>query len=131
MLEYGHTARLAYFDVTALEQKHGEDGASIGWQVRVCYSARHPDAGSDDRVRVSNEPWSVEFRDGETDGPTQWQAIRELPHDSGWAPQYATKRLALGECNEGWMAVRHGNPHLQWTGLRYAPANSGDTVVWR
>ncbi len=80
---------------------------------------------------MSNNPWSVEFRDGETGGPTVWRTIPSLPFDQGWVPEYRETRLAVGECQEGWMGVRHDNPDLQWTGLRYAPADFGDVITWR
>lgn len=130
-LRYGDMARLRYFDVTALRQEFGKDGISIGWKVRVCYRAAHSGTGADRRTRVSNNPWSVRVNDGEGPGtPPRWTAISTFPQDVGWAPEYAETRLELGGCQEGWMAVRHGNPDLQWTGLRYSPADFGDVITW-
>ncbi|NNG19287.1 hypothetical protein HJ590_06765 [Naumannella sp. ID2617S] len=129
-MRYGQTARLRYFDVTALRQEHGKDGVSIGWKVRVCYRAAHPGAGSDGKTRVSNNPWSVTFRDGEGGGQPRGASISSLPFDRGWVPEYTETRLALGQCHEGWMGVRHGNPDLMWLALTYAPADFGDRITW-
>ena len=129
-LSYGQTARLRYFDVTALRQEFGKDRISIGWKVRVCYAAPHPEAGSDGRTRVSNNPWSVRVRDGEGGGQAKTVPISSLPRDAGWVPEFRETRLALGECQEGWLPVKHENPDLQWNGLTYAPADFGDRITW-
>lgn len=129
-LRYGQTARLRYFDVTALRQEFGKDGVSIGWKVRVCYQAPHPGAGNDGRTRVSNNPWSVRLRDAEGGGRWKSVPIGSLPHDAGWVPEFRETRLGLGECQEGWLPVKHDNPDLQWSGLSYAPVDFGDRITW-
>lgn len=129
-LSTGQTARLANFDATLLRSEHGKDGISIGWKVRVCYTSAHPEADADGATRISTDPWSVQVLDGEGGTKAVWSRISEFPADKGWQPPYPERKLALGECSEGWIAVRHENPDLQFQALRYQPAGSGDVVTW-
>lgn len=129
-LGVGQTAHLSYFDVTLLQFAHGKDGISVGWKVQVCYTRPHPQQNSDGSTRVSTNPWSARIADGETGSAPRWMRIDEMPRDNAWSPGYATRTIRLGECNMGWIGVTHGNPDLLWSGLRYAPADFGDVVVW-
>ncbi|WP_460742068.1 hypothetical protein [Mariniluteicoccus endophyticus] len=129
-LVVGQTARLSYFDVTLLQFTHGKDGVSVGWKVQVCYTRPHPQQNSDGSTRVSTNPWSARIADGETGSAPRWIRIDEMPRDNAWSPNYATRTIRLGECNMGWIGVTHGNPDLLWSGLRYAPADFGDVVIW-
>ncbi|MFC6359428.1 hypothetical protein [Luteococcus peritonei] len=64
-------------------------------------------------------------------GPqARWVRIDEFPADKGWQPPYPTRLLKLGQCSEGWIAIKHDNPDLQFTALRYHPADFGDMVTW-
>lgn len=130
-LRVGETAHLAYFDVTFLRTAPGRDGISHGWKVRVCYTASHPRQNADGTTRVSTNPWSVLVRDGEAHGSgSRWVRIEEFPQDGGWDPPYTDRLISLGQCAEGWLAIRHDNPDLQYLALRYAPADFGDRVTW-
>lgn len=130
-LRVGETAHLSYFDVTFVRTAPGRDGISHGWKVRVCYTAPHPRRNADGTTRVSTNPWSVLVRDGEAHGSgSRWVRIDEFPQDGGWDPPYPDRLMSLGQCAEGWLAIRHDNPDLQYLALRYAPADFGDRVTW-
>lgn len=129
-LAQGKTAHLTYFDVTFLRFAAGQDGVSHGWKVRVCYTSAHPGQNSDGTTRVSTNPWSVLVRDGEGGQEGMWVRIDDFPADKGWAPPYPSRRISVGQCAEGWLAIRDENPDLQWLAVRYAPADFGDQVTW-
>lgn len=129
-LAQGKTAHLTYFDVTFLRFAAGQDGISHGWKVRVCYTSPHPGQNADGTTRVSTNPWSVLVRDGEGGQEGRWVRIDDFPADKGWAPSYPVRRISVGQCAEGWIAIRDENPDLQWLAIRYAPADFGDQVTW-
>ncbi|MEL4356666.1 MULTISPECIES: hypothetical protein [unclassified Luteococcus] len=126
----GQTARLAHFDVTLLRHEFGKDGISVGWKVRTCYTKAHPQQNADGTTRVSTDPWSVQVIDGEGGTHSVWAKISEFPADKGWEPPYPQGTIKLGSCAEGWIAVRHENPDLQFQALRYQPSDFGDVVTW-
>lgn len=130
-LQTGQTAHLQYFDVTVLRFEFGQDGVSAGWKVRVCYTRGHPGANPDGTTRVSRDPWSVSVRDGEGAEPAQWQPLGDFEHDTTWTPDYTEKQLRVGECNEGWLGIKHGSPDLVFDGIRYAPADFEGAATWR
>lgn len=98
--------------------------------MRVCYTSAHPDQNADGTTRVSTNPWSVLVRDGEGGQEGRWTAIDEFPTDKGWEPPYPTRLIKVGQCAEGWLAIKDDNPDLQYTAIRYAPADFGDQVTW-
>ncbi|MEL4504630.1 hypothetical protein AAEX63_07315 [Luteococcus sp. H138] len=113
-----------------LRSEHGKDGISVGWKVRVCYTTAHAGQNADGTTRVSTDPWSVQVIDGEGGTKPVWTKISEFPADKGWQPPYPERRVKLGECAEGWIAVRHDNPDLQFQAVRYQPSDTGDVVTW-
>ena len=127
------TLGLRYFDVSVLDQRFNDLGTATGVKVRVCYAAPHPEANADGTTRVSPDPWRFGVYDGETQLPedTQYPRPAELgePTDE-FGPLLEARQVALGECNEGWIAVEHGNPDLAWTAARYQPADFGDEITW-
>ncbi|GAB3710076.1 hypothetical protein [Mariniluteicoccus flavus] len=72
-------------------------------------------------------PPPVDLEGGEFHG-----TLRITPEtlDRTRSPLYTDQRLAVGECVEGWIAFRHGNPDLGFPGIAYAPAD-GDAASWR
>ncbi|WP_420176598.1 hypothetical protein [Luteococcus sp. OSA5] len=126
----GETAKMKHFDVTMLKSQFGQDSVSHGWKVRVCYTRAHPDANPDGTTRVSADPWSVLVRDGEGSKETSWYPLDDFPADKGWTPPYQERQLAVGDCTEGWLAIRHDNPDLQFSGLRYQPADFDEVATW-
>ncbi|GAA1391389.1 hypothetical protein GCM10009599_10030 [Luteococcus peritonei] len=103
---------------------------SFGWKVRVCYTSPHPGQNADGTTRVSTNPWSALVSAPEGGPQARWVRIDEFPADKGWQPPYPTRLLKLGQCSEGWIAIKHDNPDLQFTALRYHPADFGDMVTW-
>ena len=129
-LREGQTANLQHFDVTVLKAEHGKDGISYGVQIKTCYTKAHPGQGADGTTRVSTDPWSLRVRDGESSNPWKWYPVSEFPKDSGWSPEFKEQKLKVGECATGWIPIKHENPDLQWGGVKYAPADFGDVVIW-
>ncbi len=123
---------LKYFDVTVSNPVWDGDGTAFGAKVKVCYTHTHPDAGADGKVRTSLDPWSfgvLDLEAGATD--LSYFEAKAVPMSSMWTPVYAEKKLALGQCNTGYIAIHHGNPDLssQFT-MRYSPAGSADRITW-
>lgn len=129
-LAIGQTARLRYFDVTVRQAAYGQDGISVGWKVEVCYRAPHPGANTDGTTRISTNPWSARVVDGEVGGPAEEIALDRFPRDNAWSPPYRTRQIRLGECEFGWIGIRHDNPDLQWPAVIYQPRDFGDRIVW-
>ena len=126
------TVSLRYFDVTVSDPVSDADGTAFGARVKVCYTHAHPDAGGDGKVRVSLDPWSFGVLDLEAGASDpEYFAAKAVPSSTDWLPLYSETRLALGQCNTGYISAAHGNPDLssQFT-LRYAPAGSPDRVTW-
>jgi len=130
-LAVGQTARLTYFDVTLLRTAPGQDAVSHGWKVSVCHTRHHGAENADGTTRVSSDPWSAQVRDGESAQGARWVRLDDMPRDRGWVPEFREARLATGQCQTGWISVRHGNPDLQFGDVRYESADFGDTVTWR
>lgn len=130
----GETVRSPYFGVTVLEIRHEENdvegGGVYGARVRVCYTERHPGARPDGSTRTSTAPWTF----GWIHADEVW-LLDDPPQSTlsdRWAPVYRERRLQVGECNEGWIAVEyHVTAYLALTGVRYAPADFDLSVTWR
>lgn len=129
-LAYGTTAHLRWFDITVQRFEYGKDQVSAGFRTKTCATARHPQAGPDGRVRVSTDPWVVQTLDPEGGEKRNELRITDETLDRSWSPLYTTRLLGVGECQEGWIAFRHGSPDVQFPGITYAPAD-GDTASWQ
>ena len=128
----GTIVQTQYFDVTVLERQFHPDATATGYHVRVCYAAAHPEANDDGSTRTSIDPWRVGLYDGETQVPAdvQYVRVREFDYTDAFGPAYTEKQLMVGDCNEGWIGLEHGNPDLAWLSIRYAPADFGDEITW-
>lgn len=127
-LSYGQTAQLRYFDITVQRFEHGKDGISAAWRTQTCYRRPHPEA-KNGRVPVSTGPWKAVVIDGEGGTKSSAVSVDSIGIDPTWSPLYVSTTLALGECQTGWIAIRHRNPDLQWLGIQYRPAD-GDQADW-
>ena len=131
-LALGEVAELSHFQVVVSKKEFNHTGTATGWLVRVCYVAPHDGANPDGTTRTSLDPWYVTTWDGET----QWESdakqvrVKEFPQTVEFGPEYTQKALKVGECNEGWITVAHGNPDAAWGALVYKPADFGDVVEW-
>ena len=123
---------LKYFDITVSNPVWDGEGTAFGAKVKVCYTHAHPDAGSDGKVRTSLDPWQFGGTDLESFDPRLiYYEAREATSSGLWTPLYAEKRLALGECNTGYISDAHGSPDLSLQfKLRYAAAGSADRITW-
>ena len=131
-LKPGETASTQYFDVTMLKRDFNDQATVTGIEVKVCYVAEHPGANDDGTTRVSTDPWRFGVYDGETrtEADVHFLPVSEFDPSTAFIPAYEEKNLKVGECNEGWISVDHGNPDLAWASVRYQPADFGDVVTW-
>ena len=133
-LSVGQTAHFPYFDVTVDQTRHApngvEGGGTYGVRISVCYTHRHPGANSDGSTRTSTDPWKFGWTH---DIGVAWAL---LPSHSSrlvsrWDPAYAERRLSVGECNSGWIAVDvRDTVFLAQTGVRYAPSDFDFSGTW-
>lgn len=127
----GSTVTMRHFEVTVSDVRRNGDGTAIAVSVKVCYTHPHSGANADGTTRVSRDPWSFGLLDAESmESEYTFVKAREIPISTHWTPVYNETRLSPGQCNEGWLAVHHGNPDLWISYIRYAPADFGDRVTW-
>lgn len=107
-------------------------------------AAEHPASESTSAAAIGAAHFQVtrplyRCRDGAPaviDGETRTEAdvhflpVSEFDPSTAFTPAYEEKNLKVGECNEGWISVDHGNPDLAWASVRYQPADFGDVVIW-
>lgn len=129
----GATEHLQYFDVTVKKTEGDGDGTAMGALIEVCYAAEWEGANDDGTVRTSIDPWSFGFYDGEggSEDDVKFTPVSEFEPSTAWSPAYEEKNLKLGECNEGWITAKYGNPDLIRHQVRYAPKDFGDDVTWK
>ncbi|WP_461104495.1 hypothetical protein [Tessaracoccus terricola] len=121
-VQLGETVSLRYFDVSVIELDTTSDSA--GFLARVCYAAAHPDANADGTTRVSTNPWSVGLG-GSGASALQFWRVDDLSTIT-WPQSYGETKLRVGECNEGWVAVKTD----PISAVRYAPRDFGDVIIW-
>lgn len=126
----GESAELAHFTVTMHAAESQPDGLWEAWDIEVCYTSEHPGQNEDGTTRVSTDPWSVLARDGEGTEDYEWYPIGDFEQNSEKSPAFTETQLAVGDCTRGWLTADHGNPDLQFAGLRYAPADFDEEVTW-
>lgn len=134
VLNEGQTASLAYFDVKVISQEMDADGTAKGAKVQVCYTHPSPDADSDGKVRVSRDPWFVGLVFPEIDADltkSHFYSVNIFSVSSALTPVYVEKKLALGDCQLGYLLVHDGNPDAGINAMMYAPSTSPDRIIWK
>lgn len=115
------------FSVEAGEIVTDGDGTQMGSLVTVCYTNAIEGM---DTAPVTLEPWSFGVYDGETMEETVFVPVATTEPGDFQEPTYEPAELAVGECQEGWVQITTGNPHLIPAYLRYERSDTGERVTF-